>query len=112
MSERSIDDLLAVLKKRFSELPNCGTALIKVSVNSKGVQSEDMYAFSAESWVPCTVHMKSVQCVYRQETQDAYIRELEAAMQEFVNRCEKGEIRSKYTYAKFKGLLPQPPIGE
>jgi hypothetical protein len=27
------------------------------------------------------------------------------AMQEFVDRCERGEVRSKYTYAKFKGLL-------
>ena len=27
------------------------------------------------------------------------------AMQEFVDRCERGEVRSKYTYAKFKDLL-------
>jgi len=27
------------------------------------------------------------------------------AMQEFVNRCDRGEIRSVYTYSKFKGLL-------
>ena len=27
------------------------------------------------------------------------------AMQEFVDRCERGEIRSKYTYTKFKELL-------
>ncbi len=32
-------------------------------------------------------------------------KELKAAMQEFVDRCEKGEVRSKYTYKKFKELL-------
>lgn len=30
---------------------------------------------------------------------------LRAAIQEFVDRCERGEVRSKYTYAKFKALL-------
>ncbi len=32
-------------------------------------------------------------------------KELKAAIQEFVDRCEKGEVRSKYTYKKFKDLL-------
>ena len=27
------------------------------------------------------------------------------AMQEFVSRCDRGEIHSVYTYSKFKGLL-------
>jgi len=27
------------------------------------------------------------------------------AMQEFVDRCDKGEVLSKYTYAKFKEIL-------
>ncbi len=27
------------------------------------------------------------------------------AMQEFVDRCERGEVLSKYTYTKFKGIL-------
>jgi hypothetical protein len=27
------------------------------------------------------------------------------AMQEFVERCDRGEVRSIYTYAKFKDLL-------
>ncbi len=31
--------------------------------------------------------------------------QLEAAMQEFVDRCAKGEILSKYTRAKFEQLL-------
>ena len=31
--------------------------------------------------------------------------EMVNAMQEFVGRCEAGEIRSKYTYAKFKEIL-------
>jgi len=30
---------------------------------------------------------------------------LESAMQEFVDRCDKGEVRSKYTYNKFKEIL-------
>jgi hypothetical protein len=33
------------------------------------------------------------------------INELKEAMQEFVDRVDKGEVRSKYTYAKFKQLL-------
>ncbi len=33
------------------------------------------------------------------------IIELEEAMQEFVDRCAKGEVRSKYTRAKFEQLL-------
>ena len=33
------------------------------------------------------------------------IERMKEAMQEFVNRCEKGEVRSKYTYSKFKELL-------
>jgi len=33
------------------------------------------------------------------------IDRLRAAMQEFVDRCERGEVRSKYTYNKFKKLL-------
>ncbi len=27
------------------------------------------------------------------------------AMQEFVDRCDAGQVRSKYTYAKFKRIL-------
>lgn len=33
------------------------------------------------------------------------LEELRAAMQEFVDRVDKGEVRSKRTYAKFKELL-------
>lgn len=35
----------------------------------------------------------------------AEVEALREAMQEFVDRCEKGEIRSRYTYGKFKALL-------
>ena len=31
--------------------------------------------------------------------------EMKEAMQEFVDRCEKGEVRSTYTYTKFLTLL-------
>lgn len=33
------------------------------------------------------------------------IKEMRDAMQEFVDRCEDGEVLSKYTYAKFKEIL-------
>lgn len=33
------------------------------------------------------------------------VERLRDAMQEFVDRCERGEVRSKYTYDKFKRLL-------
>jgi hypothetical protein len=31
--------------------------------------------------------------------------EMRDAMQEFVDRCDNGEVLSKYTYAKFKEIL-------
>ena len=37
--------------------------------------------------------------------QEEYTHKLEEAMQEFVDRVDKGEVRSRYTYAKFKDLL-------
>lgn len=33
------------------------------------------------------------------------IQELENAMQTFVDRCDKGEVKSKKTYSQFKKLL-------
>lgn len=33
------------------------------------------------------------------------IEKLRAALQEFVDRCDRGEVRSRYTYSKFKRLL-------
>jgi len=38
-------------------------------------------------------------------TPDPKYQPLIDAMREFVDRCDKGEIRSKYTYAKFKKVL-------
>lgn len=44
---------------------------------------------------------------------DKEIERLREAMQEFVDRCDRGEVRSKYTYAKFKALLDtKAPNGE
>jgi hypothetical protein len=37
------------------------------------------------------------------------IHELEASMQEFVDRCDAGEVRSVKTYTKFKALLAKAP---
>ena len=41
------------------------------------------------------------------KAKDEEIERMKEAMQEFVNRCEKGEVRSKYTYSKFKELLKE-----
>ncbi len=38
--------------------------------------------------------------------EDLFI-EMRDAMQEFVDRCDNGEILSKYTYAKFKSILTE-----
>ncbi len=38
------------------------------------------------------------------------IEELESAMWEFCNRCDRGEIRSTYTYKRFKELLTKEKI--
>ena len=32
---------------------------------------------------------------------------MKAAMQEFINRCDRGEIRSVYTYNRFKEILAE-----
>lgn len=37
--------------------------------------------------------------------QERKIREYTEAMRQFVDRCDAGEIRSQYTYDKFKELL-------
>ncbi len=34
-----------------------------------------------------------------------HVIDMRAAMQEFVDRVESGEVRSTYTYSKFKQLL-------
>jgi len=36
---------------------------------------------------------------------DKIFFEMRDAMQEFVDRCDRGEVLSKYTYAKFKDIL-------
>lgn len=33
------------------------------------------------------------------------IKEMAEAMQEFIERCEKGKAMSRYTYSKFKKIL-------
>ncbi len=45
-------------------------------------------------------------------TAQRQIEVLCAAMQEFVDRCDTGSVRSKYTYAKFKGLLASVQPGQ
>ena len=42
---------------------------------------------------------------YDFKERDDEIERLREAMQEFVDRCDRGEVLSKYTYAKFKRLL-------
>ena len=39
------------------------------------------------------------------KAKDEENEKLKEAMQEFVSRVEKGEVRSSYTYSKFKELL-------
>lgn len=46
--------------------------------------------------------------VIRKEEREKF-SPLIAAAQEFLARCEKGEIRSKYTYGKFKEILGSLP---
>lgn len=41
-----------------------------------------------------------------------YTMKLESAMKEFVDRCEKGEVRSNRTYKQFIGLLNLPDYTE
>ncbi len=40
-----------------------------------------------------------------QKALEEYTRQLEEAMQWFCDRVDKGEVRSKKTYARFKELL-------
>ena len=41
----------------------------------------------------------------RLNSQHDKIECMRGAMQEFVDRCDAGKVRSKYTYAKFKNIL-------
>lgn len=53
--------------------------------------------------------INKLKCIGTLEAHDTIIRnEMKSAldaMQEFVDRCERGEVRSKYTYSKFKSIL-------
>ena len=50
-------------------------------------------------------HMDAVKKLSQISMWKGYAQDLESAMQEFVDRCERGEVQSKYTYKKFKDLL-------
>ncbi len=50
-------------------------------------------------------HMDAAKKLSQISLWKGYALNLESAMQEFVDRCERGEVRSKYTYRKFKDLL-------
>ena len=39
------------------------------------------------------------------ELAEAGLAEAVGALKEFVDRCERGEVRSRYTYGKFKEIL-------
>lgn len=46
--------------------------------------------------------------IYKDDEDDCPSEKCEAlreAAQEFCDRCERGEVRSRYTYSKFKGIL-------
>ena len=43
------------------------------------------------------------------EASDQSIELMREAMQEFVDRCDAGQVMSKYTYAKFKQILAIVP---
>ena len=47
--------------------------------------------------------------IVKQRNQELYLENarLREAMQLFVDRCDKGEVRSTRTYAQFKELLAQ-----
>lgn len=47
--------------------------------------------------------------IVKQRNQELYLEnvKLREAMQLFVDRCDRGEVRSKRTYAQFKELLGQ-----
>lgn len=63
-------------------------------------QSNLLEMYSKDNEVP-----NNALLVAQLKGKDEEIERLKEAMQEFVNRCEKGEVRSKYTYSKFKELL-------
>ena len=59
-------------------------------------------------------HMAAVKKLSEISMWKGYAQDLESAMQEFIHRCEvqdlRGEVYSKYTYAKFKELIS--PVDE
>jgi predicted transcriptional regulator len=44
---------------------------------------------------------------HRAKQAEARLTRLVECMQEFVDRCEKGEVRSRYTYRKFKAAIAE-----
>ena len=80
------------------------------------IRSNKAIEWSSKPYV-CEEHTEKVMCSYKneyiQEKHDAvviaeYTKKMQSlidAAQEFVDRCERGEVRSKYTYAKFKKIL-------
>lgn len=50
-------------------------------------------------------HMAAAKKLSQISMWKGYAEDLESAMQEFVDRCDCGEVQSKYTYRKFKDLL-------
>lgn len=50
--------------------------------------------------------------IVKQRNQELYLEnvKLREALQLFVDRCDKGEIRSKRTYAQFKALLDRSDV--
>ena len=64
-------------------------------LKSKGYTDVEEFSF-----IRTAMQMTSFNADLIEERDEAH-----KAMQEFVDRCELGEVRSKYTYMKFKKIL-------
>lgn len=66
-------------------------------------------AYRVKSWMQFPDSQYTAQTVPVDKPAVAVPNDWREAVQEFVDRCEKGEIKSRYTYDKFKALLDCSP---
>lgn len=58
--------------------------------------AEYLEAFSSSAMKRCAARLRKA-------------ARMSEAMQEFVDRCDRGEVRSRYTYDKFRAILGDKP---
>ena len=83
---------------------HCPTKLKGCFIDNSDVRVADVHSIGVNSQEICEAN---AELIVRSVNSHEKWRE---AMQEFVDRCDRGEVRSKYTYSKFKTLLADAEV--